>query len=171
MQTLQEKIAVLEGHGKEIESERDRAKQELEAMARQIETFKRDIGDLQARIVAIEAEKGEFSARLQEEKGQLEKEVADLQQQRDAALEQYVELEKSIKKPKALDQSDLSTARACMTCKHYIIFTEGDYNSVKAIHLFDATHRGHMVSTVTYSEVKSGYVSKTDEFLDRSSKL
>ncbi|MEX2682897.1 MAG: hypothetical protein Q6373_015010 [Candidatus Sigynarchaeota archaeon] len=174
VQRLQEKIAGLEGHGKEIESERDRAKQELEAMGRQIENFKRDIGDLQARVIAIEAEraeKGELSARLQQEKEQLEKEVADLQQQRDAALEQYVELEKTIKKPKALDQSDLATARACMTCKQYIILTEGDYNSVKAIRLFDATHRGHMVSTVTYSEVKNGYTSKTDEFLEKSAKL
>ncbi len=175
LQELQLKVSELEAHEHDLQSERDRVKEEkmtkekeLEAMARQIETFKHDIGELQGRIVAIEAEKGELDARLAE-KAQLEKQVHDLQEQRDAAVDKYLELEDQIKKPKVTMGSDeLATARACMTCKEYIIYNDDDYKYVKAMHLFDAVHRGHMVSTVTFSEVKKGYNSKTQEFIEKS---
>ncbi|MBN2150434.1 MAG: hypothetical protein JW839_03205 [Candidatus Lokiarchaeota archaeon] len=169
VQELQETIAGLEGRGKQVEAERDLAKREIEAMARQIDAFKRDIGDLQARIVAIEAEKGELNTSLQEEKQRLEQQVHDIQEQRDAAIDKYLELEDAIKKPEIkLEAEDLATARACMTCKEYVLYKEGDYKYVKAVHLFDAVHRAHMVSTVTLSEVKNGYTPKTQEFIEKS---
>jgi chromosome segregation ATPase len=175
VQELQQKIADLEGREAELKAERDRVSAEkqskeqvLEAMERQIETFKRDIGDLQGRIVSIEAQKGELDARLMDEKMRLEKQVLDLQEQRDMAIDKYLELEDTIKKPKIkMESEDLATARACMTCKEYVLYKEGDYKYVKAVHLFDAVHRAHMVSTVTYSEVK-GYSAKTQEFIDKS---
>ncbi len=176
LQEMQQKIAELEAHEQDLKAERDRVNEEkqtkekeLEAMAHQIEAFKRDIGELQGRIVAIEAEKGVLDTRLVDEKSRLEKQVLDLQEQRDAAIGKYLELEDTIKKPKATMGSDeLATARACMTCKDYIIYNEGDYRYVKAMHLFDAVHRGHMVSTVTFSEVKAGYTSRTQEFIEKS---
>jgi chromosome segregation ATPase len=176
VQSLQQKIADLEGRENELKAERDRVKaekqskeQELEAMGRQIETFKRDINDLQGRIVAIEAQKGELDARLMEEKMRLEKQVLDLQEQRDMAVDQYLDLESTIKKPKAsMESEELATARACMTCKEYVLYKEGDYKYVKAVHLFDAVHRAHMVSTVTFSEVKKGYTAKTQDFIQKS---
>jgi chromosome segregation ATPase len=176
LQELQQKVAELEAHERDLQTERDRVKeekqtkeQELEAMARQIETFKRDIADLQGRIVAIEAEKGELDARVADEKASLEKQVLDLQEQRDVAVDQFIELEKSVKKPKStMGSEELATTRACMTCKEYIIYNDDDYKYVKAMHLFDAVHRGHMVSTVTFSEVKKGYTSKTQEFIEKS---
>ncbi|NMC06626.1 MAG: hypothetical protein GYA24_15520, partial [Candidatus Lokiarchaeota archaeon] len=152
-----------------VASEKRARELELEAMARQIDTFKRDINDLQARIVSIEAQKGELDARMMEEKAKLEKQVLDLQEQRDMAIDKYLDLESTIKKTSAIamESDDLATTRACMTCKEYVLFKEGDYKYVKAVHLFDAVHRAHMVSTVTFSEVK-GYASKTQEFIDKT---
>jgi chromosome segregation ATPase len=176
VQELQQKIAELEGREHELKTERDRVKaekqakeQELEAMGRQIDAFKRDISDLQGRIVTIEAQKGELDALLFDEKTRLEKQVLDLQEQRDAAVDQYLDLENTIKKPRIkMESEDLATARACMTCKHYVLYKEGDYQYVKAVHLFDAVHRAHMVSTVTFSEVKNGYTAKTQEFIEKT---
>jgi DNA repair exonuclease SbcCD ATPase subunit len=176
VQELQAKIAELQDREVNLEKAKDRIdkekqarEQELEAMTREINVFKNNIGILQARIVFIEAEKGEMDARTMAEKTRLAQQVHDLEEQRDAAIDKLMEMEAMHKKTEHLSQpDDLDTTRACMTCKEYILYKEDDYRYTKALHLFDAFHRAHMVSTVTASEIRSGYTSKTKEFLDKS---
>lgn len=55
-----------------------------------------------------------------------------------------------------------------MACKEYIIIKDGSYKNQKAIQLFEREHSGHFIGTVDYTEVKEGYTSKTNEYMDRA---
>ena len=57
--------------------------------------------------------------------------------------------------------------RACLKCKQYVIIKEG-YKAQQAVKIFEKDHTGHVMSTVDYTEVKNGFESVTNQYMDRA---
>lgn len=53
-----------------------------------------------------------------------------------------------------------------MKCKKYVIIKEG-YKAQQAVKLFERDHAGHFLGTVDYNEVRDGYESHTNEYMDK----
>jgi hypothetical protein len=56
--------------------------------------------------------------------------------------------------------------RACLRCHTYVLVKEG-YQNQQAIKLFEKDHTGHVMGTVDYIEVRNGFTSVTNEYMDR----
>ncbi|HME53474.1 MAG TPA: hypothetical protein VKM55_14715 [Candidatus Lokiarchaeia archaeon] len=67
---------------------------------------------------------------------------------------------------RVMPEDDMETVRACNTCKQYVLALKG-YKYIRVVKLFDATHRGHMLATLTYGDVKNDFTSKTEEYLEK----
>ena len=57
--------------------------------------------------------------------------------------------------------------RACLKDKQYVVVKEG-YKNQQAIKLFEKDHMGHVMGTLDYTEVKNGFESVTNQYMDRA---
>ncbi|MHA1847521.1 MAG: hypothetical protein ACTSYS_15650 [Promethearchaeota archaeon] len=80
-----------------------------------------------------------------------------------------LETEREIKVTPVQDHQVMNV-RACMTCKQYVLIKDDDYLYQRANELFKGYHRGHMLGTLNYNEVKKGFSSRTQEFLEKALK-
>ncbi|HME53037.1 MAG TPA: hypothetical protein VKM55_12520 [Candidatus Lokiarchaeia archaeon] len=101
------------------------------------------------------------------DKDRLEQEIKSMEEQQDTLVNKVMDLEDKIQKPaRVVTEDDMETVRACNTCKQYVLALE-EYKHIQAVKLFDATHRGHMLATLTYGDVKDDFTSKTEEYLEK----
>ncbi len=134
-------------------------------------------GEIEKRQQVAENVQAQLEGVLESKQRELDALEADLAKERenvDKLADKILELEDELKPkeimPKAEADLDLTAVRACMTCKHYVLVKDGDYKYVLAMQSFDTHHRGHMLGTLTYGEVKNTFSSKTAEFLEKVAK-
>lgn len=48
-------------------------------------------------------------------------------------------------------------ARACTGCREYVLIKPDDPYNINLIKEFEAEHRGHMLITLNYEEIKGAY--------------
>ena len=162
---MNDTIQQLEAREREILDELEAEKQQKMELGSKIADLHGKIKLLNENSFHLEADKSWLTARAITRDLKLER----LERENDALIDKIIDkkMGDAGKFEPSVDFEEFHTqVRACMTCKEYVLAKQ-EYKYQRAVQIFDASHRGHMLGTLTYQEVKQDFSSKTDEFLQR----
>ncbi|MHA1683543.1 MAG: hypothetical protein ACTSUE_21570 [Promethearchaeota archaeon] len=155
-----------------LERERDGLKQDLEE---KLDLAGERLRGIEEKLFLTQAGKNRLVADYLSREANLEKTISDLEHEKRLLVDKIVLMETQGVTPKAEIEAKMLIAsttiaadnnvRACVTCRQYVELVEGKYEYQRAMAIFEGHHRGHMLSTITMSEVPRGFTAVTEEFL------
>ncbi|MBD3186852.1 hypothetical protein GF325_08510 [Candidatus Bathyarchaeota archaeon] len=166
--------STLQGQLDEFKVELEGVNQVKKRLQQEKEELVQQRDELESKLFSAEARNSRMVATYLDAVAKLERDVASLEHEKELLVDEILAGREQAPQQGNLPSSkhiptvsDESNVRACMTCKQYVLIKDGDYRYQRAIQRFEGYHRGHMLGTLTFSEVKHGFSSKTDEFLNK----